>query len=107
MPTMIGTLASIVAKSNQLAPGTFVLSLARAPDDFTKVSLRMAGEKQAKGEFNLMELLTAIAAKVGGQAGGHHQAAGAIIRTDKEEEFIKLARHHLSTARMEEKVTLF
>ncbi|MBI2176563.1 DHH family phosphoesterase [Candidatus Woesearchaeota archaeon] len=105
MPTMIGTLASIVAKSNGFQPGTFVLSLARAPDDFTKISLRLAGEKLVKGEFNLMELLTTIAATVGGQAGGHHEAAGAIIRTEREEEFIAAAKHHLAARRIEEKIT--
>ncbi|MBI2550123.1 DHH family phosphoesterase [Candidatus Woesearchaeota archaeon] len=105
MPTMIGTLASIVAKSSSFNPGTFVLSLARAEDNFTKISLRLAGEKSVKGEFNLMEILTAIAEKVGGQAGGHHEAAGAIIRTEKEEEFIAAAKHHLAEKRIEEKLT--
>ncbi|MBI2580546.1 DHH family phosphoesterase [Candidatus Woesearchaeota archaeon] len=105
LPTMIGTLASIVSKSSSFSPGTFVLSLARAPDNFTKISLRLAGEKEFKGEFNLMEILTVIAGKVGGQAGGHHEAAGAIIMTEKEDEFIAAAKHHLSAARMEEKLT--
>ncbi|MBI3037215.1 DHH family phosphoesterase [Candidatus Woesearchaeota archaeon] len=105
MPTMIGTLASIVAKSSYLSPGTFVLSLARAEDNFTKISLRLAGEKLVKGEFNLMEILTAIAEKVGGQAGGHHEAAGAIIRTEKEDEFIEAAKHHLAEKRIEERLT--
>ncbi|MBI2141581.1 DHH family phosphoesterase [Candidatus Woesearchaeota archaeon] len=105
LPTMIGTLASIVSKSSSFSPGTFVLSLARAPDNFTKISLRLAREKEFKGEFNLMEILTMIAGTVGGQAGGHHEAAGAIIKTEKEEEFIAAAKHHLSAARMEEKLT--
>ncbi len=104
LPTMVGTLASIVAKSSNFPAGTFVLSLARAPDNFTKVSFRIAGEKMVKGEFNLMEILTAIAATVGGQAGGHHEAAGAIIKTEKEEEFIEAARRHLAARRIEEKV---
>lgn len=106
LPTMIGTLASIVAKSSNFPIGTFILSLARAPDNFTKVSFRLAGEKMVKGEFNLMEILTAIAATVGGQAGGHHEAAGAIIKTEKEEEFIEAARRHLAARRIEEKITV-
>ncbi len=106
LSTMIGTLASIVAKSSNFPPGTFVLSLARAPDNFTKVSFRLAGEKMVKADFNLMELLTAIAATVGGQAGGHHEAAGAIIKTEKEDEFITEARRYLAARRIEEKVTL-
>ncbi len=104
LPTMIGTLASIVSKSKNFEPGTFVMSMARAEDNFTKVSLRLAGEKAFKGEFNLMEILTAIAPKVGGQAGGHHEAAGAIIKTEKEEEFIALAKQLLSQKRAEERV---
>ncbi len=104
LPTMIGTLASIVSKSNYMAPGTFVLSLARAEDSFTKVSLRLAGEKSAKGEFNLMEIMAAIAEKVGGQAGGHHHAAGGLIKTDKEQEFITAAKQYFAARRMEEKL---
>lgn len=106
MPTMIGTLASIVAKSSNFSPGTFVLSLARAEDNFTKISLRLAGEKLVKGEFNLMEIMTAMAGKVGGQAGGHHEAAGAIISTEKEEEFMSEAIRYLAEKRIEERVTL-
>lgn len=104
--TMIGTLASIVSKSSNFEAGTFILSMARAEDSFTKISLRLAGEKMFKGQFNLMEILTAIAPKVGGQAGGHHEAAGAIIKTEKEEEFIALVKEYLSVKRTEEKVVL-
>jgi single-stranded-DNA-specific exonuclease len=106
MPTIIGTLSSIVAKSNYLTPGTFVLSLARAEDNFTKVSLRIAGEKSVKDEFNLMELLTSIAEKVGGQAGGHQQAAGALIKTEKEKEFIATAKRFFAARKMEEKLAV-
>jgi len=105
LPTMIGTLASIVSKSNYTSPGTFVLSLARAEDNCTKVSLRLSGEKTASPDSNLMELLASIVEKVGGQAGGHHQAAGALIKTEKEAEFISAARRFFAQKRMEEKLT--
>ena len=104
LPTMIGTLASILSKSRNFSPGTFVLSLARAEDNFTKISMRLAGEKSVKGRFNLTEMLTAIAERVGGQAGGHHEAAGALIKTEKEEEFIAIAREYLAQRRIEERV---
>lgn len=106
LPTMIGTLASIVSKSNYMEPGTFVLSLARAQDNFTKVSLRLSGERSMASEFNLMELLSVITEKVGGQAGGHHQAAGALIKTEKEDEFILAAKQFFAAKKMEEKLTV-
>jgi RecJ-like exonuclease len=88
LPTMIGTLASMISKSKELKPGTFVLSMAQQQNSTTKVSLRVAGQAKA----DLISVITQAANGVGGQAGGHVNAAGAIISTDKETEFIESAK---------------
>ncbi len=83
-PTLIGTLCSIVSRSGKLEEGTVVIGLSRLPGKKTKVSMR------AKGH-DLFKLATTAAEKVGGQAGGHKEAAGAIIPTLREEDFIHYA----------------
>ncbi|MBI2575539.1 DHH family phosphoesterase, partial [Candidatus Woesearchaeota archaeon] len=66
--TMIGTLASIVAKSNWLEEGTLILSMALMDDGNTKVSLRVAAD--ANGH-DLRNVIAEIAGKVDGSFGGH------------------------------------
>jgi len=95
-PTIIGTVASIISKSNGFADKTFVMSLARTEDEMTKVSLRISGLNRE--EINLREIVKEIAETVGGEAGGHMNAAGALIETSKEELFITSARDILSKA---------
>lgn len=101
-PTLIGTLASIVSKSGALPENTFILSMAQMLNGKTKVSFRVAGERHG---MNLKEIISGIVEKVEGQAGGHHQAAGALIDTDREEEFIEAARRVLEMQSMEQKIT--
>ena len=103
MPTIIGTLASIVSKSNELENGTFILSLAQMNAGKTKVSFRIAGN--APEGINLKEIISKMTAQVDGQAGGHHQAAGAIISTEKEQEFIDTAKRILEMHSIESKLT--
>ncbi len=98
--SIIGTLASIISKSNMVKDGTYILSLAQMLDNTTKVSLRFAGRK----DIDLREIIKLITEKVGGQAGGHARAAGALIPTEKEKEFIESAREVLSKKALEEKV---
>jgi single-stranded-DNA-specific exonuclease len=103
MPTMIGTVASIISKSNEIKDNTFVLSLAREVDGTTKVSLRIAGQRPRK-DIDLRSLITEIVGSVGGESGGHHQAAGALIDSKKENEFISAAKEVLRRKVMEEMV---
>ncbi len=84
--TVIGTLASILSKSNGIID-KYILSLARIDAKATKVSLRYSGKK----DVNLKELISKITVKVNGEAGGHKSAAGALIETKDEESFIKEA----------------
>jgi len=103
LPTMIGTVASIISKSNDIRENTFILSLARDVDGTTKVSLRVSGQRPRK-DIDLRSLITEIVAAVGGEAGGHQQAAGALIDSSKEEAFTRTATEVLRKKFLEEKV---
>lgn len=99
--TVIGTLASILSKSNDIESGTFIMSLARKINDKTKVSLRYCGDNEDINLRNIVDDLTNI---VGGEAGGHAAAAGAIIPSEIEDSFIKAAVNSFSKLSLEEKV---
>ena len=103
MPTIIGTIASIISKSNEFKEGTFVLSMAQLVDGTTKTSLRIAGYR--KQDADLSRLMQEITARIeGAVSGGHKQAAGALIPTDKEAEFIESAKEILGKKALEERV---
>jgi len=97
--TLIGTLASILSKSNT-SQEKFILSMAQLVDGTTKVSLRM------RGINNGMDLKQIIVDIIEGmpncEAGGHANAAGALISTDMEDEFINRAKVVLEKKAMEE-----
>ena len=99
MATMIGTLASIISSSNGFDETTFVMSMARLLNKKTKVSLRISDRK---ADVDLFKIISDIAEKVDGEAGGHLSAAGAVIPTDREEEFIKEAEN--SFAKIHQKI---
>ena len=101
--TMIGTVASIISKSNEFVDGTLILSMARADDSTTKISLRLSSKGQRKeNKFDLRTLVAEITRQVGGEAGGHQYAAGAIINTEDESKFIETAKTVLSRHSLEE-----
>jgi len=102
MPTIIGTLASIISKSGELEEGTLILSMAQMINGKTKVSIRISGN--GKQDINLKKVIDKIVEPVEGQAGGHHHAAGALIDTEKEAEFIENAKRVLEMQAMEERV---
>lgn len=103
MPTIIGTLASILSKSNDITPGTYILSMAQLYDGNTKVSLRIAGRKQ---KVDLKVIVEEIISGLDNcEAGGHMAAAGAIIPTESEEIFIKKAGEILGKKALEEVVS--
>jgi RecJ-like exonuclease len=90
---IIGTLASIISKSASFKKDTYILSLARTKKNKTKASLRKSRSSEADPDLNLRAIVKDIVEKTGaGEAGGHMQAAGAIIPTEKEEEFIDAAK---------------
>ncbi len=88
--TIAGTLASIISKSKEHPDNTFVMCLARSrtAKGITKVSLRMSGNNN----YDVREIIKKITEKIGGQAGGHKAAAGALISTELEDKFIEAAK---------------
>lgn len=88
--TMAGTIASILSSSSIYDEGTVIVMLAYY-DNSIKISARIVGRKGR----NLREFLANIIEKIGGEVGGHENAAGAIITKDKEDEFISLLKKHL------------
>ena len=103
MSTMIGTLASILSKSNVMANNLFILSMAQAIDGNTKISLRTTNN--IDGRLDLRNIIGEIISGIGNsEAGGHQNAAGAVIPTDKENYFITSAKEVLGKYAMEEKI---
>ena len=103
MSTMIGTLASILSKSNLMTNNTFILSMARALDGNTKVSLRTTNN--FNNPLDLKKIIEETIVGIGNsESGGHQNAAGAIIPIEKEEMFIEAAKEVLGKYAMEEKV---
>jgi len=100
--TIIGTMISILTKSGRYPPGYIMLSMARAPNNVTKVSIRRV-EKTPDDTINkepektLKEMIQEICTIAGGEYGGHDNAAGALIDTDTEESFIKTAQKVLDS----------
>jgi len=87
-PSMIGTIASILSRSNDVEHNLFIMSLAEQEGNTTKVSLRISGYKNS---FDLREIIKELSGKVEIEFGGHKNAAGAIIKTHDEKKFIEEA----------------
>ncbi len=102
MPTIIGTVASIISRSGEVEDGIFILSMAQMMSGKTKASLRISGN--GNHDANLRDVISKIAEEVDGQAGGHNDAAGALIDTEKETEFIDAAKRILETKAMEQRI---
>jgi nanoRNase/pAp phosphatase (c-di-AMP/oligoRNAs hydrolase) len=103
MPSMIGTVASMLSKSNDIKKGTYIMSMAQNEDNTTKVSLRIAGLGCCgRNSVDLLGIVKRITKEVGGEAGGHQFAAGALIQTSLEDKFIEAAIRVLEQMGMEE-----
>jgi len=99
--TIIGTLASILSKSNDIE-NKFILSMAQLVDGTTKISLRMRGNNNRE---DLRQIMVDIVKDISGcEAGGHANAAGALIPTDLENEFLEKAKVVLDKKGIEEVV---
>lgn len=99
--TLIGTLASIISRSNFYPEGTIILSNAYTLDGNIKISLRLVG----RVDKDLRDVAKKIVDAVGsGVAGGHKFAAGALIPQDKETIFLEAADRILGEVCIEEKI---
>ena len=81
--TIIGTVASIISRSPSYSSGTMIIALAYNEDKI-KVSARIAGEQG----FNVREVLHRVVVTLGGEVGGHSNAAGCLISKNQEGAFI-------------------
>jgi len=86
--TIIGAVISILSKSG-LQKG-IIIGMAYSKDKI-KVSARATEEE----DRNVKELLEEVVSKIGGEVGGHKEAAGCLIEKKHEEEFQKLLREKL------------
>ena len=91
--TIIGTVGSILSNSQLYDEGTVIVTMAYAEDKI-KVSARIAG----RNGRNLHELMASVVNEVGGEAGGHHLAAGCLINKDKEKEFLEILQQKLEVS---------
>ncbi|PIY59977.1 hypothetical protein COY95_04220, partial [Candidatus Woesearchaeota archaeon CG_4_10_14_0_8_um_filter_47_5] len=99
--TVIGTLASIVSRSDKLNEGMLILSLGRTPKGDTKVSLRLGGRNN--NDINLRNVVDTMITTLGtGEAGGHMNAAGALIPAEREADFIAIAQEVMRKIAVEE-----
>ncbi len=84
--TVIGTVSSIVINSGMVDELKPLFGLAYCDDGKIKVSARIS--KKTK-KINLKELIFNSTKAVGGEGGGHANAAGGYIPKDKEKEFMQ------------------
>ncbi|MBS3089507.1 DHH family phosphoesterase [Candidatus Pacearchaeota archaeon] len=82
--TIIGTVASIISNSPTYSEGMIIVALAYNENKI-KVSARIAGREGR----NVREILTQAIAPLGGEVGGHPNAAGCLISKDHEDKFIE------------------
>ena len=88
--TMIGTIASILSNSSLYEEGTIITTMAHY-DDKIKVSARIVG----RNGRNAREILNSVIEEIGGEVGGHKNAAGCILSQDKENEFLTCLKKNL------------
>ncbi|MDP3026396.1 MAG: DHH family phosphoesterase [Nanoarchaeota archaeon] len=91
--TIIGTLASILSFSSIYKQGTIIIAMAYNGNKI-KISTRIAGRK-TKSSRNLKEFVNSIIQTIGGESGGHCNAAGCTIDKKDEETFIELVKRKL------------
>ena len=104
MGTIIGTIASLISKSGKIKEGNHVMSMAHLIDGNTKISLRISG-RNAREDVDLRKVMKEIIEKLNaGEFGGHKHAAGALIPTAKEKEFLEIAESVLDKRSLEESV---
>lgn len=83
--SIIGVIASIIARNKYYKPEVIVCTMARSDHDMSKISLRVS---QDQTNEDLSEILDTVVEQFDAKAGGHKNAAGAVIETKFEDEFI-------------------
>ncbi len=101
MPTMIGTMASIIANSSEVEKGSVIIALGRTENKKTKVSVRL---RRPAGRLDAYDIVSRLVKVTGGECGGHKNAAGGLIEPAKERLFMAQARQVLKKIDMEETI---
>jgi single-stranded-DNA-specific exonuclease len=83
--TIIGTVASIISHSPLYSEGNIIIALAYNEDKI-KVSARILGIPAPR---NVCEVLTQATLSLGGEVGGHPNAAGCLIQKTQESQFLQ------------------
>jgi RecJ-like exonuclease len=91
--TVVGTVTSMVLNSEMIDSSKPVFGMVDTENGtMVKISARVGKEVVAKVKnINLRDIVLLAAGAVGGEAGGHKEAAGGLIAKGKEKEFIKAA----------------
>lgn len=89
--TLIGTIISIISRSNIYKDKTILIGMAYTLDNNIKISMRTCNHN----DNDLTEILKKIVNDYG-ETGGHKQAAGALISIENELNFINNAKEILS-----------
>lgn len=88
--TIAGTIASIITKSKKFPNEHIILSIAKTPYDTMKASIRISKNGT---NIDLRDVIKKIIELTGeGEAGGHVNAAGAVIPAEFENKFIENAK---------------
>ncbi|MEM5772909.1 MAG: DHH family phosphoesterase [Candidatus Aenigmatarchaeota archaeon] len=85
--TLIGTITSIALNSNIFQNKKPIFGLAETEENCLKVSARASKELK---NINLKEILDYVTKKIGGEAGGHAHAAGALIDKSLQNDFVNI-----------------
>jgi RecJ-like exonuclease len=87
---IIGTICSMLSSSNIYENGTILIGMAYNQDKI-KVSARITGNS----DRNLKEVLERTVTTIEAEVGGHHKAAGCLIRRQDEQKFIEELKKNL------------
>lgn len=87
--TIVGTVAGMILGGGKADPDKPIFAMAES-DDGIKISGRGTKELVDRG-LDLSEVMKEVTKKLGGVGGGHNIAAGATIRPEQVDEFLKLA----------------
>ncbi len=105
--SFIGVIISILLReiNEKLEQGTnkynVIAGLARQEDGYTKISIR-----QLTDTYDLKEIMDNVVGKFYGISGGHKSAAGGLIKTTYEEEFIKQLEAELKKISIEQNILI-
>lgn len=102
--SIIGTLASLIAKSGKVKDEVYIMSMGHLIDGNTKISLRISGRKRRE-DVDLRGIMKEAIEKSGfGEYGGHKYAAGALVPTANEDSFLDIVKQVLDKRSLEEGV---